>query len=692
MAKKPNQVEITEFSKKSLEQLKKTFAPSMESLFEARNKVNDGLGGLDSGGKGSKFGLGKLLKRVGLGLLNFAVVLGTLLTGVLVGFTTKLKEMFSMTKLGKWFKTKWTDLKTSMKLKWEKLILTIKENKIVKSISAGWSKLTARLSAVFNPLLEWLGIGAAAGMAADDGAEAKPKGKLMTLLDKMKKFMLKWPRTLAVGTALGRFFPWVFGVLAAWETIDAMVEGWQEEAKKPDATFVSKMWASGTKGIEALWDWAVAGTLTLLSTAAQWLVTNTFKLFGFDKVAEKIEAQPAWDMGKWATDVMKELIWGWKWIFGLNENPDKNSMVGQIRRWWQTWNWTSIETAWNPDKWAKDLDEWMADTLKQFSDWVGKKIKQMFAPIRRLMGIFDKAENLAGTSQVDPNNSMGQEGPEGYTPQNSDPIDRTNPSGKLNKGKTEPTSQRVIDAARKLKDAKAGKGNVHEQLQKGPTSFGFSPGKITYMPNIKAGVDADGVNWAKFGGWQNVVNAISSVWKPTYGTPTITSGKRSVEANDKAGGLPTSKHLSGNAFDLRNWMIPAGKERLEVYKALKLAMSTDTRKITGDPHLDRKTGPEGAHFHFQAAAKGITERINGPKLYLAGEQGPELVHIQPISDSSMAGRNLSALTPMEMGMMGGGNTTVINNVDNSQRGGNTTAVIKTDINGQSPQGHNAEMH
>ena len=43
-------------------------------------------------------------------------------------------------------------------------------------------------------------------------------------------------------------------------------------------------------------------------------------------------------------------------------------------------------------------------------------------------------------------------------------------------------------------------------------------------------------------------------------------------------------------------------------------------------------------------------------------------------------------------MMGGGNTTVINNVDNSQRGGNTTAVIKTDINGQSPQGHNAEMH
>ena len=65
MAKKPNQVEITEFSKKSLEQLKKTFAPSMESLFEARNKVNDGLGGLDSGGKGSKFGLGKLLKRVG---------------------------------------------------------------------------------------------------------------------------------------------------------------------------------------------------------------------------------------------------------------------------------------------------------------------------------------------------------------------------------------------------------------------------------------------------------------------------------------------------------------------------------------------------------------------------------------------------------------------------------------------------
>ena len=389
---------------------------------------------------------------------------------------------------------------------------------------------------------------------------------------------------------------------------------------------------------------------------------------------------------------MQEVLYGFRWIFGLTDNPEKNSLVGKIRNWWRTWKW-------DPQKWLDDFGNWADKLLMEAADWIVNKLLDIWGtitkPWRDAKSAFGKTfasrqEQIKAASkgmvETDTSKAVGDENAMATWKRT-----QNTPPGS-NKGKLEPTSQKIIDAAGKLKDAKAGKGNVHEQLKPGPTSFGFSPGKITYVPKIKAGVDADGVNWEKFGGWQNVVNAISSVWKPTYGTPTITSGKRSVEHNKKVGGLPTSKHLSGNAFDLRNWMIPAGKERLEVYKALKLAMSTDTRKITGDPHLDRTGQHEGAHFHFQAAAKGITERINGPKLYLAGEQGPELVHIQPISDSSMAGRNLSALTPMEMGMMGGGNTTVINNVDNSQRGGNTTAVIKTDINGQSPQGHNAEMH
>ena len=190
MADKPNKVEITEFSKKSLDQLKKTFAPSMESLFEARKKANEDLG-LDSNGKAksgkdSKFGIGRMLAGVGIALANFAVMLGTLLTGVLSGFTTKLKEMFSMTKLGKWFKTKWTDLKTSMKTKWNKLILTIKESEIVQSITRSWEAFTARISKTFTPLMEWLGL-----KGGPEVQGPKPQGRMMELLEKFKAFFIK---------------------------------------------------------------------------------------------------------------------------------------------------------------------------------------------------------------------------------------------------------------------------------------------------------------------------------------------------------------------------------------------------------------------------------------------------------------------------------------------------------------------
>ena len=683
MADKPNKVEITEFSKKSLDQLKKTFAPSMESMFEARKKATEGLG-LDSNGKAkdgkdSKFGIGRMLTVVGVALANFAVMLGTLLTGVISGFTVKLKEMFSMTKLGKWFKTKWTDLKKSMKTKWSKLIVSIKESDLVVSITKSWDAFTARLSKTFTPLMEWLGL-----KGGDDAETKKPKseGRMMKLLDKFKAFFLKWPKTLLVGRALGRFIPWLWPMILTWEGVNGLIEGWEKtEKEKPDATFLQKLKGAVEGGIERLWNFCIVETGNIIGAIAKWLTENTLRLFGFDTAADRIKEQSNWDLGTWMDNVMKEVLYGFRWIFGLTDNPEKDSLVGKIRIWWKTWKW-------DPQKWLDDFGNWADKLLMEAADWIIQKLKNIWDTISAPFRNKNKVKNLAGTSQVNPNNSVGQEGPEGYTPKNmyGENYAGSQGGGKLNKGKTEPTSQKVIDAAKLQEKANAGVGNVHEQLQKGPISFGPSLKKMNFTPDIKSDVDADGVQWSKFGGWQNVVKAINSVWKPEWGTPTITSGKRSTAGNKAAGGLPTSKHLSGDAFDLRNFTIPES-QRLDVYKALKFAMSTDTRKIKGDPHLDRKKREQGAHFHFQAAAKGVSERISGPKLYLAGEQGPEYVHIQPISDPNMSGNNYRRLMPDMAGVGASPSPTIINNIDNSQKGGNTTAIIKTDIDGQTPRGH-----
>ena len=45
MAQYESSVQVGEFSKKSLDQLKKTFAPTLESIFEARQKAGDVGGG-----------------------------------------------------------------------------------------------------------------------------------------------------------------------------------------------------------------------------------------------------------------------------------------------------------------------------------------------------------------------------------------------------------------------------------------------------------------------------------------------------------------------------------------------------------------------------------------------------------------------------------------------------------------------
>ena len=133
-------------------------------------------------------------------LAGLVVMMGTLLTGIITGFIGEVKRLMSFTTLGKWIGKKWTSMIDSFKTNWAVLIDKIKGRKLVTNITAAWQKFTAKLSSIFTPLMEWIGIG---GKAA---GEVKPKeqGRMMKLLGKFKKFFTAWPRTLAIGKALGR--------------------------------------------------------------------------------------------------------------------------------------------------------------------------------------------------------------------------------------------------------------------------------------------------------------------------------------------------------------------------------------------------------------------------------------------------------------------------------------------------------
>ena len=106
------------FSNKALKQLKKTFELSAEEKFEARKIGGDDMAG-GTAAKAKKGGMLKALARLSVVLASLAVMFGTLLTGIVLGFVGEIKRLMSFTKLGKWIGKQWTSVTTLFKEKWK---------------------------------------------------------------------------------------------------------------------------------------------------------------------------------------------------------------------------------------------------------------------------------------------------------------------------------------------------------------------------------------------------------------------------------------------------------------------------------------------------------------------------------------------------------------------------------------------
>ena len=96
-----NKVFVGAFSKKALTQLKKTFELSAEERFEARKIGGDSMAG--DAGKKAKKGILSAMGRLAMVLSGLAVMFGTLITGVIIGFLGEVKRLLSFTALCKWF-------------------------------------------------------------------------------------------------------------------------------------------------------------------------------------------------------------------------------------------------------------------------------------------------------------------------------------------------------------------------------------------------------------------------------------------------------------------------------------------------------------------------------------------------------------------------------------------------------------
>ncbi len=362
MPKYEHAVQVAEFSDKALRQLKKTFAPSLEAMFEARKTGGDSMAG--GAAKIKKGGILRAMAGLAVTLANLVVWMGTLLTGVFIGFISEIKRLLSLTNLGKWFGKQWTGLKEAFKARWIKLFAAIKESKIVTSISGHWATFTAKMSATFAPLMEWIGIGDK-GLAGGQQGPKRQTG-LEALMAKFKKFFKKWPKTLAFGVVLGRFIPWLGGVLIAIDTIQGITKGWEEAKAEPDANFATKLWGAAKGGTLVLWDFFITQLFDMVGWIAKWLTTNALKLMGFDEQAGKIEKGPEWNIGTTATEGWKllleamEILWDeiatsiWK-----GDESILGKMTTFVRDFtWEDFkkdfpSWPEIIEAIKPDWWKK---------------------------------------------------------------------------------------------------------------------------------------------------------------------------------------------------------------------------------------------------------------------------------------------------------------------------------------------------
>ena len=306
----------------------------------------------------------------------------------------------------------------------------------------------------------------------------------------------------------------------------------------------------------------------------------------------------------------------------------------------------------------------MADVLTNIKNWLFNTIAS-FVP-KRFRG------NLASKSKTkEPGEGDGSHTPKGT----SDAQKRF----EMHQKSLQPEEKSIWDSIFGSKTSGEGADISefsHENLYPAPKPISTKPkwNDVFISPAV-SDKNMKGTLWDRFGGWDNITNGILNVWNSAgfNKPPVFTSGKRTVEQNKAVGGVKDSKHLTGEAFDLRNRDIPI-KDRNDVYASLLAAFGGKVSSSKSQRH-EELDGTKKQHFHFRAAAEGYFGKVTDPTLFLTGESGPENVIIQPARDPSQQTnfmRNMGADMSFGMGGLGGGGITTV--VDASSSNSNATVL------------------
>ena len=396
MPKYEHAVQVAEFSKDSLTQLKKAFAPSLESLFEARKKTEE-----SSEGKAKKTSVGLLglllkpLKR--LAILLAAVTAG--LVGLAMLFGSKSWVDFGATVSGimimlkKWakiFKTDPPDPDKAKKpgliketfnkwvQKYDKLILKIKDSKVVTSVSERWTRMSAAVSNFFKPLTNFL---------FDEAGTKKPEAKAPPAWTRFAKWFKE--------SSIGRFFgaggwllkkmPWLYYGYAFYESTVAGVAAVdrQDELNKAKK-FGEATWFEKTKtfskdftesAITLLFDKMIIGTS---GTISRWLIDEVFpRSWSYDKDGNVKIFGKMYKLGE-------------DWKLGERFTKWRRQKQSDIGDWYEQFVWDS------PDTWLGEMDTFIAGVLGIFWDWIGNKVMSLVPKWLRP----GKWKNLAGTGPI----------------------------------------------------------------------------------------------------------------------------------------------------------------------------------------------------------------------------------------------------------------------------------------------------
>jgi len=145
-------------------------------------------------------------------------------------------------------------------------------------------------------------------------AVAKPKGESKVL--KVFKAIGEFVKAGKAGGTLklvAKFIPFLIPVMAIWEAISGMMDGWDEAAQDPDASTMDKVTGAMKGGVKAIWNFFVTDFVNFVGGAVKWLLTKSLELLGFKDEALTLEGQD-WKFGDMMNKWIGKAI---DWVTGL---------------------------------------------------------------------------------------------------------------------------------------------------------------------------------------------------------------------------------------------------------------------------------------------------------------------------------------------------------------------------------------